>query len=377
MPRLGRGPRLDWRRGCWVIRWTECGRTRERRTGTTDRGEAEGLLAEFIAESRCRPTGKRSEDAYLISDLLADYAEEHGPELGSPETLSYNMGRLLDWWGGKTVAAILKANCQAYAAFRRKARVTDSTIRRELGVLSAAVGHARASDRLREHPKVWMPESGPAKERWLTRKEAAALLRAARANGQAKDHLPLFILLGLYGGARKGAILGLRWSQVDLERGRIDWAPPGRRQTNKKRAKIPVRRRLLTFLRYARLRGSDLGPVLFQEIRQPGGRKDIVPIGDVKKAFAAAVVRAGLEPPKPWENEKGEKVREPTATEAAEYRQRTVTPHTLRHTCGTWLAQAGVPLWEIAGFLGHTVQRTTELYAHHHPDYMERAREAF
>jgi integrase len=29
-----------------------------------------------------------------------------------------------------------------------------------------------------------------------------------------------------------------------------------------------------------------------------------------------------------------------------------VTRHTLRHTRATWMAEAGVPLWEAAGFLG-------------------------
>lgn len=248
---------------------------------------------------------------------------------------------MLGWWGGTNVSDIIKANCQGYAAARRQDGVTDSTVRRELGVLSAAVGHAHANDRLREHPKVWMPQGGPPKERWLTRQEAARLLRAARSEPQARGHLPLFILLGLYGGARKGAILDLRWPQVDLKRERMDWTPPGRAQTKKGRSKIPIRRRLLTFLRLARRRGSDLGPVL---------HIDSQPIGDIKKAFAAACRRAKLVD---------------------------VTPHTLRHTCGTWMAQAGVPIWEIAGFLGHSVQRTTELYAHHHPDYMERARNAF
>ncbi len=47
-----------------------------------------------------------------------------------------------------------------------------------------------------------------------------------------------------------------------------------------------------------------------------------------------------------------------------------VTPHVLRHTCGTWMAQRGVPLHQIGGWLGHTSSRTTELYAHHHPDFM-------
>ena len=33
--------------------------------------------------------------------------------------------------------------------------------------------------------------------------------------------------------------------------------------------------------------------------------------------------------------------------------------------------------WEIAGYLGHSHERTTELYSHHSPNYLERARKAF
>jgi integrase len=53
-----------------------------------------------------------------------------------------------------------------------------------------------------------------------------------------------------------------------------------------------------------------------------------------------------------------------------------VTPHVLRHTCGTWLAQSAVPLDKIGGWLGHTDTRTTRLYAHHHPDHMNEALDA-
>lgn len=352
MPRRGRGPRLDWRRGTWIIRWTEGGRSRERSTGTTDRGRAEKKLAEFLSERRERPTGPRGPAAYLITDLLADYAAEHGREIVGTATLGYNMTRLLAWWGaGRAVSDITKAACQDYAAHRRQVGAVDNTIRRELSVLSAAVGHAHENSRLADRPVVWMPPPGPGKERWMTRKEVAALLRAARNEPQARNHLPLFILLALYGGARKAAILELRWSQVDLDARRIDWNPPDRKETIKRRARTPIPRRLLTFLKLARARrGSDLGPVLTRPraVTAPDGsrRREDLPIGDIKKAFASACESAGLDD---------------------------VTPHTLRHTCATWQAQEGVPMFEIAGYLGQTIQRTTERYSHHHPDHMERA----
>jgi len=54
-----------------------------------------------------------------------------------------------------------------------------------------------------------------------------------------------------------------------------------------------------------------------------------------------------------------------------------VVPHTLRHTCATWIAQAGVPVWEAAGFLGMSVETFEKVYGHHHPDYQQEVIEAF
>jgi integrase len=38
--------------------------------------------------------------------------------------------------------------------------------------------------------------------------------------------------------------------------------------------------------------------------------------------------------------------------------------HDLRHTCASWLAQAGVTLHTIAQFLGHSSVAVTQRYAH-------------
>jgi integrase len=75
-------------------------------------------------------------------------------------------------------------------------------------------------------------------------------------------HLPLFVLLGLYTGQRKEAILSLRWSQVDLDANRMDFNNPGAHRTNKRRSKIPIPPKLLPHLRRARLRGTELGYVI-------------------------------------------------------------------------------------------------------------------
>ena len=58
-------------------------------------------------------------------------------------------------------------------------------------------------------------------------------------------YLPLFILIGLYTGRRKEAILSLRWPQVDLGAGRIDFEIPGRKRNNKRRGEIGDPRKAL------------------------------------------------------------------------------------------------------------------------------------
>ena len=40
------------------------------------------------------------------------------------------------------------------------------------------------------------------------------------------------------------------------------------------------------------------------------------------------------------------------------------TPHDLRHSFGSWLAEAGVPPHEIQTHMGHSTLRATERYLH-------------
>jgi integrase len=69
-------------------------------------------------------------------------------------------------------------------------------------------------------------------------------------------------------------------------------------------------------------------------------------VRSIKTGFGEAVERAGL---------KG------------------VTPHVLRHTAASWMAQDGVRMEEIAGFLGNSTEVTERVYAKHSPDYMRAA----
>ncbi|MGI9366831.1 MAG: tyrosine-type recombinase/integrase, partial [Rhizobiaceae bacterium] len=50
-----------------------------------------------------------------------------------------------------------------------------------------------------------------------------------------------------------------------------------------------------------------------------------------------------------------------------------VTPHTLRHTAITWAMQAGVDIYEAAGYFGVDIETMFKVYAHPHPDHQSNA----
>lgn len=355
MPRPNSGPRLKWlpKRGIWYIVWYEIGRERLRSTGTADSSTAEARLADFIQERQrsARTGGPRDPGQVSVAEVLSLYGTEHAPECADPARIGYAIAALLPFWGEKSVADVSKPACREYKKSRQRA---DGTVRRELGALTAALNFAVTEKLIAQAPFVDLPEKPEGKDRWLTRAEAARLLNASRTGrADVRLYLPLFIVLGLYTGARKEALLTLRWPQIDFERGRInfkrkvaeDGTLESRRRSNKGRAHIPIPERLMTFLRLAwNRRMSDVGFVIHDKGRP------IKDIGEGKHgSFGGAVKRAGLV---------------------------AVTPHTLRHTRGTWSAQAGVDLWDIAGWLGQSYATTVEQYAHHHPDHFEDAKRA-
>lgn len=276
MPRRNQGPRLRWlaKRNCFYIIWTERGRSRERSTGTADRVQAEIAFAEWM-HRRGHRAGPSDPTQILVTDILQAYLEQRGPKVAAPGRIAYAVLALTDFFEGNSVADVTPHTVGRYVETRGR---SIGTVRRELGVLRAAVNYAHRSGRLTRPAAVDLPDRPPPRDRWLTRQEAARLIRRA-CTPQARLYLPLFILLGLYTGRRKEAILSLRWPQVDLNAQTIDFEISGRRRTNKRRGVVRIPPRLLPHLKRARRRGSELGYVL-----HVNGKR----IGDIKRGFAAA-----------------------------------------------------------------------------------------
>ena len=336
MPRKKLPPRLILRQGRspgWVIR----DGTREVRTGCgaeygEDADELWQALAAYLNSRIDTSAGPRSAEAMTVGDVLQFYGQEHAPHTADPARIGYAIAALARFWGDLTVSAIKGATCRHYMKQRGAGA---GTVRRELGCLRTALVHCVREAHLISAPLVWLPPRPASKDRWLTRDEAARLMKTA------SPHLRRFILVALYTGTRKDAILRLQWTpntqggHVDLERGLLYRASSFARATKKKQPPVKIPRQLLGHLR----RWECLS-------RQHVIEWDGQPVKSIKRAWGTAA--KGLN----------------------------ATPHTLRHTAITWAMQRGVKLADAAGFFGVTVDTLERVYWHHHPDYQASAVEA-
>lgn len=350
MPRKNTGPKLFWNdsRERYYIRWYQAGRKFQKSTQHADLVKAQRVYAAFL-ENWLRIGNSTDPSELQITDALTYYYREHGSQCVDAQRIDCSIKALSGYWSGRLVSEINQASCRDYLRFRQADRpqgIKPATVRKDLGTLVAALNFCVLDGKLSHAPKVVLPEKSPPKSRWLTISEAASLLRAARKGGRnTRSYLPIFILIALYTGARSGAILSLTWDRVDLDAGRIDFQVKGERRTKKRKPQVPIPRQLLTFLRYAhrrrphKYRAEDSGGWVIND--------DGKPIKRIIRSVKAAAIRAGLND---------------------------VSPHTLRHTCGTWMAQQGTSLWDIAGWLGQDIETTERIYAHHHPDFMENAK---
>lgn len=352
MPRPRKGPRVLAKGNGFILRFhDENGCVRERRLAARSYAEAKRQEAAFILSGEAQPRGSGpvSPDCYPVSTALARYATEHGINTESPGRIASAIDRMAGFWAVRMVDDIRPSLCKQYLSERRKEKdlrfkdqsdaklISQSTVRRELSILRSAVNHAWKEGRISRAPYVWVPAETKGKDRWLTRDEVARLLKAAKPH----PHLQRFILLALYTAARKTAILTLKWEQIDLKTGLIDFNPQGRQATSKGRARIIAPKSLLWFLKKWNLRSS--GEFV---VNEDGG-----PITDIKHSFK-------------------------TATDSKRASLDGVTPHTLRHTSATWMRRAGVSIELIAQYLGQSIERTAEIYAHHSPQWTVEAASA-
>lgn len=167
------------------------------------------------------------------------------------------------------------------------------------------------------------------KDRFLTPAEVKKLKRAA------PPWLRSFVQLALSTGCRPGELLKARWE--DMENGAL--RIPAERCKGGRTRHIRVSRKIADMLGQLKASAQD-GFVLAGPRGAPLSKETLC------RAFKAACREAGVEG---------------------------ATPHTLRHTVASWLAQDGESLYMIGELLGHASTQTTRRYAHLAPEHLRSA----
>ncbi|MCF6200143.1 MAG: site-specific integrase [Hyphomicrobiaceae bacterium] len=351
MSRPKKPPRLVLKRykdrsPTWVIRDGQ--KTRSTGCGEAELSRAEEKLAEYFGQKYQAPGQSAAREIY-VAEILATYTTEYAATTARPDIIAWCSENLLTFWGEKKLIEVRAVTCREYASWRTKQNVSSQTARRDLEVLRAAIKYYHSEYTLDSVPVVTLPAKSPPRDRWLTRDELAALLYAAWRNPN-HHHVARFILMGVYTGTRSKAILGLTWlpqvngGWIDLEQGVMHRSGSAQRRTKKRQPPVRLPQRLIPHLR--RWREHDQKHGITHVVHYNGK-----PVIKLRRSWVAVRTKAGLE--------------------------KDVVAHTLRHTAATWLMQAGVDIFQAAGFLGMTTRTLENVYGHHHPDFQQAAADSF
>ena len=350
MPRKRRElPWLDTRNGVYYANWYEApkegqakGRTRSLSLGTSDPAQAKAKFAAFLSEGESCYAENVATFGLTVSKCLDDYEKEHvNVKVTDKQRQIDAMRHLRTFFGNKLLRDVDIPACRGYAEARRtgavgggkrhagdRARGSDSTIRRELNVLVAAISHARRWKRLDgAEPVVELPKgAAPDEALWLTKDELASTY--LHADPDTQD----FITLAYWTAARRASIETLRVEQVNLATGRINLRKAGTAVTGKRKPLLAIH--------------PKCEPVLRRRVEAADGGWLFGPTVDFYRPFRRACRAAGIDGAR-------------------------AHPHVLRHSRATHRLQPGKSIGDVAKLLGDTIATVERVYGHHCPGYLE------
>ena len=365
-------------------RWVVDGKTFVRSTGTSDKREAERILAELVAPYRLKmdaakdaAAAKSADKAGLVAaaDALAAASRSRRSAAGrllvplsgaweafngslsrrsvSPEVnriYESRWGVFLAWMEKNRPAAhgLADVDAETARAFMREIRAEKSPKTfNDYRALLSLVWKVLDADAGLEGFNPWR-EIVPLEKETHARRELTAE-ELARVVEPLEGEWRTLFALGIYTGLRLGDCLALNWGAVDLVRGFIQWTP---HKTAKHGTvvRIPLFPALASILAEtpARSRRGLLVPGLAEDYARctpPFCRR-------VKAVFEAAGIETQGETGRA--NPKTE-----TTRKAVE-----VGFHSLRHTFVSLCANAGVPLHIVQAIVGHSNAAMTAHYFH-------------
>jgi len=214
---------------------------------------------------------------------------------------------------------------------------SHATVNRYLAALSSAFGIAvKEWQWIDENPmrRVSKLKEPRGRVRCLTEEERERLLAACKDS--VNPHLYMAVVLALSTGARQQEIWGLRWPEVNFDRGLITFTET----KNNEYRSVPLKGHALELLLgHSKIRRSD-SDLVFPSKKNPVVRHDF------RDPWNKALVLAEVE----------------------DFRW-----HDLRHSCASYLAMTGVPMLTIAEILGHKTLSMVKRYTHLNTEHLSEA----
>lgn len=312
--------------GTWYVHWYDgtAQRTKRLSLRTRDADEAKGRYVSFLTGGSPQPS---LDCGPTVSSALDRYLAEHVAErCAAPDRQRHAAANLSAFFQGTYLRDVDVPMSRAYARSRGEGlrAAKAATIRREMGVLVAAVNHAVKWGRLASDsaPSVEMPLVPRSHVSFFTVEQIRALVDSS------DGYLRAFIVLAYFTAARRRAITGLLRGQVDVERCEAALHRDGDRQTQKRKATVPLNKACVHQVKVLMLlsEGERLFPETFDAYRQ----------------FKTLCRRLGFDGGH---------------------------PHMLRHSRATHLLESGQDIYKVARILGDTVATVERTYGHSTPEY--------
>jgi integrase len=356
-------------RETWYGKWHVNGRRVNRKVGPKRvNGSREGMTqtqAEAVLRRLIREVSPAATivDRLSVGEVGALYVADLERKGRKPETVRAAECAIrvhfAPFFGDRAIHTIRQEDISALAlhmtqtgARSRKQGLKPKSIRNYLGTLSALFQFARRRGLMHENPVSLMelptvPDDDDI--RFLTPAEVRVLVDAI-APGPYWEIDRTYFLTAAMTGLRLGELRALRWRDIDWTAARVRVRRNyvrgryGTPKTKRSTRSVPLARevaRALDRLRRAVSPASD-GTLVFNDPVESGPLDD----NEIRSRFAQALTTAEL--PKH-------------------------TPHDLRHTFGTAMAAAGVPMRMLQEWMGHRDIATTQRYADYAPSHDEAA----
>jgi len=315
--------------GRYVILWYDHnGHRRWRSTGVTTKREALKVLSQ-LHDQLDRTSHRISLDQFateFLDHAKATFASK------TVEIYTRLFRTLSTLFPDATLASVTGRHIETFKHHRLKL-VKPVSVNQELRAMKAAFNTAIRWKLLRENPVVDVRQATVPQESkaFFAPQDFQTLLATIR-----EDWLREIVLLAAATGMRRGEVLNLRWSDVDIDkRYLIVRTTPSYKTKSGRMRTIPLNDIALSVL------GSKkpTHELVFTNNGHP------IRGNWVQHLFKRYVRKAGLDDMLHF--------------------------HSLRHTTASWLVQSGSTLYEVQQLLGHSSSKVTEVYSHLQPEHLQ------